>query len=129
MCLRWYCHGVAALPVRPACHRLGHLFKPRRRPASEKKEKRTSLPGAAVVVRGNGEPMRCKDMVAKVVDKGLWRTDAPTPEATLYSAILREMKKGKTAIRENGAGAVRLERLGRSTNPSFTEPGRSGWGA
>src|SRR5687767_13158333 len=62
----------------------------------ESKPKKVSLlDAAAVVLKAKGEPMRCKEMVATVVEKGLWKTDAPTPEATLYSAILREMKKGK----------------------------------
>ena len=30
-------------------------------------------------------------MVEEMKDKGLWSTTAPTPAATLYSAILREI--------------------------------------
>ena len=55
------------------------------------------LDATVVVLKGNGQPMRCKDIVAAVKDKGLWTTDAPTPEATLYSAILRELGKGKNS--------------------------------
>jgi hypothetical protein len=61
-----------------------------------KKEKPLSLlDAAAQVLKSNGKPMRCKEMVGAVMNRGLWTTDAPTPAATLYSAILREMKKGK----------------------------------
>ena len=38
--------------------------------------------------------MPCKAMVEAMAAKGLWTTAAPTPAATLYSAILREMSKG-----------------------------------
>ena len=68
--------------------------KPRTK-AEPKPKKLTLLDAAAQVLKGKGEPMRCKEIVAAVVEKGLWKTDAPTPEATLYSGILREMKKGK----------------------------------
>jgi len=65
----------------------------------EKKPKKLSLIDAAVQVLGDSkEPMNCKQMVEQVVAKKLWSTDAPTPHATLYSAILREIqKKGKDA--------------------------------
>jgi hypothetical protein len=61
----------------------------------EKKPKAMScLDAAAAVLKAKGEPMRCKEMVAEMKEKGLWTTTAPTPEATLYSAILRELAKG-----------------------------------
>jgi hypothetical protein len=65
---------------------------------ADAKPRKVSLrDAAAVVLKANVEPMRCKDIVAVVVGKGMWTTDAPTPEATLYSAILREMKKGSAS--------------------------------
>jgi len=68
------------------------------KPAKEVKAKKvTLLDAAAQVLKSNGEPMNCKAMVAAVTEKKLWSTSAPTPEATLYSAILRELKKGKDA--------------------------------
>jgi hypothetical protein len=66
------------------------------KPPKEKKHKAMSaLDAAAEVLKAKGEPMRCKEMVAEMKEKGLWSTTAPTPEATLYSAILRELAKGK----------------------------------
>jgi hypothetical protein len=72
--------------------------KPKREPKAPKapKEKKVScLDAAALVLKDKGEPMQCKAMVEAMFQKKLWHTDAPTPAATLYSAILREMKKGK----------------------------------
>lgn len=65
----------------------------------EKKPKKLSLIDAAVQVLGESkEPMNCKQIVEQVTAKTLWSTDAATPHATLYSAILREIQnKGKDA--------------------------------
>jgi hypothetical protein len=63
--------------------------------ADAKPKKLSLLDAAAQVLKAKGEPMNCKAMVEAVREKELWATSAPTPEATLYSAILREMKKGK----------------------------------
>ena len=60
-----------------------------------KEKKMSCLDAAAQVLKEKGEPMQCKAMVEAMFAKKLWTTDAPTPAATLYSAILREMKKGK----------------------------------
>ena len=69
------------------------------KPAKEKAPKPPScLDAAAHVLKAKGESMRCKEMIEAIFAEKLWHTDAPTPAATLYSAILREMKtKGKEA--------------------------------
>ena len=75
--------------------------------AKEPKPKKLSLlDAAAQVLKAKGEPMRCKDMVATMVEKGLWKTSAPTPEATLYSAILREIttKKNEARFKKSDRG-------------------------
>ena len=77
------------------------------KPAKEKKPKPMSaLDAAAAVLKAKGEPMRCKEMVAEMKDKGLWTTNAPTPEATLYSAILREIttRKGDARFKKTERG-------------------------
>lgn len=77
--------------------------KPARAPASDagarkrdgtgKKAKRVSLlDAAAAVLKEKGEPMNVKAMVEAVFARKLWHSDAPTPWATLYSAILREIQ-------------------------------------
>jgi hypothetical protein len=47
---------------------------------------------AHILSLGTGDPMRCKDIVALAVQRGLWtpRT-GKTPASTLYAAILREV--------------------------------------
>ena len=69
------------------------------KPAKEKKPKRSSgLDGAASVLKDSGKPMNCKNIVAVMLEKGLWKTGGKTPAATIYSAILREIaNKGKDA--------------------------------
>ncbi|HEV7299822.1 MAG TPA: HTH domain-containing protein [Tepidisphaeraceae bacterium] len=53
--------------------------------------KLTCLDAAAQVLQQADEPLQCKTMVARMQEQGLWTTAAPTPAATLYSAILREI--------------------------------------
>jgi hypothetical protein len=53
--------------------------------------KLTCLDAAALVLKEANEPLQCKTMVARMAEQGLWTTTAPTPAATLYSAILREV--------------------------------------
>ena len=64
-------------------------------PKPPKEKKMSCLDAAAAVLKDKGEPMQCKAMVEAMFQKKLWTTDAPTPAATLYSAILRELAKGK----------------------------------
>ncbi|MEM7577504.1 MAG: winged helix-turn-helix domain-containing protein [Planctomycetota bacterium] len=59
-------------------------------------EKRLSLIDAAVRVLGDAkEPLGCKQMVERIVERDLWspRSGGKTPHATLYSAILRDIQK------------------------------------
>lgn len=56
------------------------------------------LDAAAIVLKKAGVPMTCKEVWAKIDEQKLWFTEGKTPEATIYSAILREIKaKGKDA--------------------------------
>jgi hypothetical protein len=60
--------------------------------ATPAKPKALSCLDAAVeVLKAAGTPMRCQEMITAMRDKGLWTSTAPTPQATLYSAILREI--------------------------------------
>ena len=52
---------------------------------------------AAAVLKDAAAPMACKTIVEKVLAKGVWQTKGKTPAATLYSAILRETRKGQAS--------------------------------
>ena len=54
-------------------------------------KKLSCLDAAAAVLKSSGEPMQCKAMIHAMFAAQLWHSDAPTPAATLYSAILREI--------------------------------------
>ena len=87
--------------------------------AADKGPKRTScLDAAAAVLKAAGMPMRCKEVVAAMRDKGLWSSDAPTPEATLYSAILREIggKGDQARFEKTGRGHFALRDTAGTTN-------------
>jgi hypothetical protein len=56
------------------------------------------LDAAAEVLKEKGEAMNCKGMIDAIFAAKLWHSDAPTPWATLSSAILREVTtKGDAA--------------------------------
>jgi hypothetical protein len=52
------------------------------------------LDAAAAVLTAKGEPMACKAVIDEMHTQNLWKSDAPTPRATLASALLRELRKG-----------------------------------
>jgi hypothetical protein len=57
------------------------------------------LDAAAQVLKEKGEPMNCKAMIDAIFAAKLWHSDAPTPWATLSSAILREVTTKGAAAR------------------------------
>jgi hypothetical protein len=74
--------------------------KPKKRTATDKKpKKRSALDAAAQVLGEAGQPMNCQEMITAMAAKGYWTSPAgKTPQATLYSALLREIKtKGDQA--------------------------------
>ncbi len=75
--------------------------KPKRtRAKKEPKEKRMSgLDAVAKVLEESGQPMTTKEMVEAAEAKGYWKSPGgKTPHATVYSAIIREIKvKGAEA--------------------------------
>lgn len=58
-----------------------------------KEPKRLSaIDAAAKILTGTGKAARCKDLIAEMEKQGLWKSPGgKTPEATLYSSILREI--------------------------------------
>ena len=76
--------------------------------AREEKDAEKTMSGidaAAKVLEEADEPLRCKEIVERAFEAGYWASDGKTPDRTIYSAILREMKtKGEDA---------RFEKVGR----------------
>lgn len=64
-----------------------------------KAKSRLSLLSAAAVLAESDEPLNCKRMIELAKERGLWSPGAgKTPEQTLYSAIMREVRdKGDAA--------------------------------
>jgi hypothetical protein len=75
--------------------------KPRaKKTPGEPKPKRVSaLDAAAQVLADSDKPLRAKEMIEVMAERGLWSSpNGKTPEATLYAAILREINtKGDAA--------------------------------
>jgi hypothetical protein len=83
-------------PARSAQHANEAAAKAREKSKGEKKL--SCIDAAAQVLADASEPMNTKEMIDAMQSQGLWHSDAPTPHATLYSAILREIsKKGSDA--------------------------------
>jgi hypothetical protein len=62
-------------------------------------KKLSCLDAAAQVLKTKGEAMNCKGMIDAMFAAKLWHSEAPTPAATLYSAILREITHKKSEAR------------------------------
>jgi len=67
--------------------------------AKPKEKKLSALDAAAKLLAETGDPMNCQDMIKGMAEKGYWTSPGgQTPQATLYSAMLRELKvKGSEA--------------------------------
>jgi ethanolamine utilization cobalamin adenosyltransferase len=67
--------------------------------ANGKPKKMSAIDAAAKVLADSKQPMNCKELIEAMSAKGLWTSPGgATPWATLYSAIIRELKvKGKEA--------------------------------
>ena len=60
-------------------------------PAKERKP--SALSAAAQILAEADGPLSTGEMVKRMLDKGLWQTKGRTPQATLYSALLRRIQK------------------------------------
>jgi len=80
------------------------------------KRKPGCLDAAVQVLKtASGGPLGCKEMVERMLAKGLWKTNGRTPQATLYAAIIREIAaKGKDArFHKTGRGQFELSAAGK----------------
>jgi len=53
------------------------------KPKADKPKRPSGLDSAAQLLKAAGEPMRCKDLVDKMLADGLWMTNGKTPAATI----------------------------------------------
>jgi len=85
--------------------------------AKPKGERKGGALDAAVQVlkTASGGPLGCKEMVERMLAKGLWKTNGRTPQATLHAAIIREVAaKGKDArFHKTGRGQFELSAAAR----------------
>jgi hypothetical protein len=90
--------------------------KPKKARSTAAAEKLSALDAAAKVLVETGQPMTCRELIAAMAAKGYWTSPGgKTPEATLYSAVLRELtvkgadarfvktERGKFALRQTPA--------------------------
>ena len=71
---------------------------PKAKREAKKRDGMSGLDAAAKVLVLAGRPMNTKEMVDMMLADGLWKTGGKTPAATIYAAILREVRaKGKDA--------------------------------
>ena len=62
--------------------------------------KLSALDAAARVLGETGQAMTCQELIAAMAAKGYWSSPAgKTPQATLYSALAREIKTKKDQAR------------------------------
>jgi hypothetical protein len=70
-------------------------------------KKMSCLDAAAKLLTEIGQPMTCQELIAAIAAKGYWTSPAgKTPEATLYAAIVRELrtKKDQARFRKTAPG-------------------------
>lgn len=58
----------------------------------------SGLDAAALVLREAGEPLDAQALIVRILERGLWKTEGKTPAATIYAAMIREIKaKGSSS--------------------------------
>lgn len=63
-------------------------------PAAEPAKPMSALDAAAKVLQEAGEAMNCQQLIAAMAERGYWESPSgKTPERTLYSEMLREIKR------------------------------------
>ena len=63
------------------------------RSAARQGGRMSGLDAAAKVLEEAGGPLDCRTIVERAFEKGYWHSDGKTPAATLYAAILRDIRK------------------------------------
>jgi hypothetical protein len=89
-------------PTTIGADRPAKAVEEKRQPKADKPakdHKPSGLDAAAQVLAEAGEPLNTKDMVARMLEVGLWKTKGKTPAATIYAAIIREIAVKGSASR------------------------------
>jgi hypothetical protein len=104
---------AAAAPLPPAATTLppapaaGTAQQPRRPQQAPGEKRRSCLDAAAQVLSETRQPLSCPELIAAMAAQGSWTSPAgKTPAATLYAALLREIrtKKDQARFRKTGPG-------------------------
>ena len=67
-------------------------------PATTTSKPLSGLDAAAIVLREANAPLNAQDLVGLMLERGLWKTEGKTTAATIYAAMIREIKaKGSDA--------------------------------
>ena len=75
---------------------------PAKKATPPKEKKLSAIDAAAQVVAGSKAPMNTKEMIEAMAAKSLWTSPGgKTPHATLYSAIIREIRFSKRSSASN----------------------------
>jgi hypothetical protein len=84
--------------------------------AKEKAKRPSGLDSAVVVLAEAGKPMNTADIVARMMETGLWKTKGKTPAATIYAAIIREIsaKGAESRFRKTERGHFELTEAGKA---------------
>ena len=82
---------------------------------AKKDRKPSGLDAAVTVLAEAGKPMNTSDMVKRMLETGLWKTNGKTPSATIYAAIITEIaKKGQQSrFRKVDRGLFELTAAGK----------------
>jgi hypothetical protein len=101
----------AAKPVEqptPPVQKAGTKAAKTKTPAKERKL--SGLDAAAQVLADAKEPLNTAEMVKRMLERGLWKTNGKTPAATIYAAIIREIsvKGNQSRFRKTERGKFTL---------------------
>jgi hypothetical protein len=95
----------------------------RQAPAEPKVKKVSALDAAARVLAEAGTPLSCKEMIETMAARGYWASPGgKTPDATLHSAVLREIvvKGAQSRFVKTGPGRFGLRPSAPAPEPAAT---------
>jgi hypothetical protein len=89
---------VAELDLGAAAAHAARILVPTAPPAKASVKTMSGLDAAALVLKEAGEPLNVQALIVRILERGLWKTEGRTPAATIYAAMIREIKaKGSSS--------------------------------